>query len=221
MTLIRSTIGLKVLIAVSGIILGLYVVFHMLANLKAFEGPESLNSYAHFLRVGGEPVLSQGQFLWTARIVLLIAVGVHIWAAAVSTLRSLAARPVGYRKRENVSSTFFSRTMPWTGAIVAFFVVYHLLDLTLGTVHPDFRHGEVYHNVVASFHSWAVALFYVFSVIALGTHLYHGIWSMMQTLGLNHPQYNKYRRGIAALITVAVVLGFTSVPLGVLAGIIR
>lgn len=220
-TLYRSTIGKKMVMAVTGGILFLFVLGHMAGNLKAFQGPDKYNAYAAFLREAGSPVFPHGQLLWIARVVLLVAVGLHIWAAVDLTLRSYAARPVGYRQPVHLEDSYASRTMRWGGVVILAFVVFHLLHLTFGSVHPDFVPGDVYHNFVTGFQVLPVSLAYMVAMIVLGFHLYHGVWSTFQTLGVNHPRYNRLRRGFAAVITFIVVIGNLSMPVAVLAGLIR
>jgi succinate dehydrogenase / fumarate reductase cytochrome b subunit len=119
------------------------------------------------------------------------------------------------------ASTYASRTMRWSGPILALFIVYHLLHFTVGTVHPDFVDGDVYRNVIVGFSVWPVALFYVIAMLALGLHLRHGAWSMLQTLGASHPRWNGARNLAASVFTLVIVLGFVSVPLAVLAGVLK
>lgn len=211
-----STIGQKVVMAVTGIVLFGFVVGHMIGNLQAYMGPEALNAYAVWLRE-----LMHGAALWIVRAVLLLSVILHIWSATALTIDNRRARPIGYRKREYERSTYASRTMVWSGPILALFVIYHLLHFTFGTVHPSFVEGDVYHNFVAGFQSVPVSVFYIIAMLALGYHLYHGIWSMLQTLGLSHPRYNFLRHGFAGLMTAIVVVGNISFPLAVLTGVIR
>ena len=217
-SLVRSLIGRKVLMAVSGVVLLLFVLAHMAGNLHFFEGPERIAAYARFLRTVGAPVLGYGQALWIVRLVLIAAVGVHIWSAWAVTRASWAARPIGYRRLQAVETTYAARTMRWGGVILLLFVVFHLLDLTFGTANPDFVPLDPYHNLVASFSRWPVAGSYLVAMGALCLHLYHGIYSGCQTLGLNHPRYNGWRRGFAAAFAIVVAAGFASVPVAVLAG---
>lgn len=208
--------------AVTGIVLFLFVVGHMLGNLKIFQGPEKFNAYAEFLREIGDPILGHGQFLWIARLGLLLAVGIHIVAAVQLTRMSRAARPVKYKRAlEPDASTYASRTMRWGGAIIAAFVIYHLLHFTFGTVHPDFVAGSVYHNVIVGFQDWIVAGSYMVAVGVLGMHLYHGVWSVFQTLGANNPRYNRLRRPAATAAALIIFFGFVAVPLSVLAGLVQ
>jgi succinate dehydrogenase / fumarate reductase, cytochrome b subunit len=216
-----SSVGRKILMAVTGVILLGFVIGHMIGNLKVYQGPEAFNLYAEGLRGLGAPLLGHGQALWLVRIVLLVAVLAHIWAAYSLTMQSRAARQVRYRKFESLSFSYASRTMVWGGVIILAFVVYHLLHLTLGTVHPSFVPHDAYHNFVAGFRVPAVSIFYVAAMIPLGLHIYHGTWSALQSLGANNPRYNAMRRPVALAIALVVVLGNISFPLAVLAGIVR
>jgi succinate dehydrogenase / fumarate reductase cytochrome b subunit len=210
----RSSIGKKVVMAASGAVLFGFVIAHMLGNLQVYLGPEAFNGYAEKLRQ--LPAL-----LWTARLGLLAAVVAHIASAYSLTRTSNAARPVGYRQRESRESTYASRTMRWGGVILLLFIVYHLMHFTFGNAHPDFVPGDVFHNFVAGFQSPVVSGFYIAAMLALGLHLYHGVWSMMQTMGLSHPRYDNLRHAFATLVAVAVVAGNVSFPVAVLTGFIR
>lgn len=216
----RSAVGKKAVMAVSGIILFGFVLVHMVGNLKLYEGPQVLNNYAGFLRSVGSPAFPPSGLLWIARSVLLVAVLLHIWAAWQVTMLSRAARPQGYARRDVVQASYASRTMRWGGVIILLFVVYHLLDLTFGKLNPSFREGDVYHNVVASFSVWWVSAFYIVAQLALGLHLYHGLWSLFQSLGWNQPRFNGWRRGFATAFAWIITLGNISFPLAVLAGLI-
>lgn len=218
--LTRSAVGKKAVMAISGIVLFGYVLLHMLGNLKLYEGPQKLDAYAGFLREVGSPLVPPEGLLWFVRIVLLAAVILHVWSAWALTRMSYAARPVGYEKRDAVAMSYASRTMRWGGVILLLFIVYHLLHLTTGTLHPRFMPGAVYHNVVTGLRVWWVALFYAAAQVALGLHLYHGLWSMFQTLGWNHPRYNRWRRWFAAAFAWLITLGNLSFPLAVWSGLI-
>lgn len=211
-----STNGKKAVMAVTGCILLLFVIGHVVGNLQVFEGPAQLNAYGRYLHALPE-------LLWAVRIVLLLAVVLHIWSSIGLARHKLQARPVGYAKRENVSSTYASRTMYWSGPIILAFVIYHLLHLTAGVVHPggDFIEGDVYHNVVAGFSVWWVSAWYIFSMILLGFHLRHGIWSMFQSIGFNHPRHTPILKNIALVLALAITLGFISIPVSVMTGLIR
>ncbi len=211
-----STVGKKVVMAVTGVVLVGFVIGHMIGNLQVFLGPEALNHYGELLRE-----LGHGGAIWVVRGGLLAAVGLHIWAATALTLGSWAARPLGYRRRQHwTESTYASRTMRWGGPILLIFIVYHLLHFTTGTAHGDFVAGDVYHNVVAGFSVPWVSGFYIFAQLVLGLHLYHGVWSMLQTLGLSHASYDSLRMALALFVTVIVVLGNISIPVAVLSGVV-
>lgn len=216
-----STVGKKIMMATTGVILIGFVVFHMYGNLKVYQGAEAFNHYAEGLRTLGEPIFGYGQVLWILRIVLLAAAIIHIVAAVQLVLRSRRARAVGYRKYEgDMVFSYASRTMKWGGLIILGFVIYHLMHLTFGNLHPDFVPGDVYHNFVAGFQSWPVSVAYILTMIPLGFHLYHGFWSMLQTFGATNPKMNHVRRPIAAVLAGAVVLGNISFPVAVLAGLV-
>jgi succinate dehydrogenase / fumarate reductase cytochrome b subunit len=219
--LYRSTVGKKVAMAASGAVLFLWIIGHMLGNLKTFQGPEHINDYAEGLRTVGGPFFGPGQLLWLIRLVMIALVAIHILAALQLWLLSRRARPVAYHTPPHLELSYASRTLRWGGVIIVLYVVYHLMHFTLGTVHPDFRPGDVYHNLVVGFQSWPVAAVYVLATGALGFHLYHGVWSALQTLGINHARYNRYRRAVAAVVAVGLFLGFVSVPVAVLAGVLR
>jgi succinate dehydrogenase / fumarate reductase cytochrome b subunit len=217
----RSAVGKKAVMAVSGILLFGFVVLHLAGNLKLYLGAEAYNGYARFLRTMGEPAVPPGLLLWTFRLLLLAAVVLHIWAAWQLTRIARAARPVPYAVASRIHTTYASRTMRWGGVILLLFVIYHLLHLTWGTLHPSFVPGDVYHNVVAGFQVWWVALAYIVAQAALGLHLYHGLWSLFQTLGWNHPRFNLWRNGFAHAFAWIVTAGNISLPVAVLSGLVR
>ena len=214
----RSSLGLKIVMALTGIVLFGFVIGHMIGNLQVYLGPEVFNHYAELLRE-----LGHGMALWIARAGLLVAVGLHIWSAWRLTLMNNSARAVGYRETERRESTYASRTMRWSGVILLLFIVYHLLHFTIGVhaVHPQFVPGDAYHNFVTGFQNPLVSGFYVLAMLALGLHLYHGAWSFMQTLGLSHPRYNHLRYAFAALITLVILAGNISFPVAVLTGYVH
>ena len=195
--------------AVSGAALFAFVVGHLIGNLQFFEGPEKINAYGRFLR--GMPAL-----LWGTRIGLLVMVGLHIWSSIVLAVRKNSARPIGYKRKHAVHSSYASRTMYWSGPIIAAFVIYHLLDFTVGAVNPGFEDGAVYANMVRSFQVPAISAFYIIAMALLCLHLFHGVWSMFQTLGVHHPRYTPMLRRFAAITSVAIFLGFVSIPISVL-----
>lgn len=217
-TFLGSSIGRKVVMALTGAILFIYVLGHLAGNLQVYlpNAREAMNSYGLFLHNA-----FHGAGIWIARAVLLAAVALHIWSATSLTVSSRAARPVGYRERQWVESTYASRTMRWSGVILIVFIVYHLLHFTVGSAHPDFQPGDVYHNLVLGFQSVPVSLFYIFSMILLGLHLRHGVWSMFQTLGVSHPRYIRWAHVAAWILAAIVVLGNVSFPIAVLAGIVK
>jgi succinate dehydrogenase / fumarate reductase cytochrome b subunit len=219
--LTRPAVGKKAVMAVTGVILFAFVLGHFAGNLKLYQGPRALNDYAAFLRSAGSPELPAGALLWTFRVVLLASLALHVWAAWQLTRMSHAARPVAYVAGTRVHTTYASRTMRWGGVIILLFVVYHLLHFTWGTVHPSFVPGDVYHNVVTGFQVWWVAAFYIAAQVALGFHLYHGLWSMFQSLGLNHPRFNRWRNGFAHAFAWIISAGNISFPLAVLSGLVR
>lgn len=209
-----SPIGRKALMAVTGIVLFLYVLAHVLANLQIYEGPGPLDAYARFLRVS--PPL-----LWFVRIVLLAAFVVHVVAGVQLAIERRRTRPVGYGTWAPAGSTPASRTMIWSGLVILGFVVYHLLDLTFGTANPAFVGGEVYHNVVASFRRVAASIGYLVAMTALGLHLWHGLWSMLQSLGWSNARAASPIQRTAALVGTLIALGFASIPIAVLVGLVR
>jgi succinate dehydrogenase / fumarate reductase cytochrome b subunit len=221
LTLWDSTVGKKIMMAVTGVILIGFVIVHMIGNLKVYQGADAFNHYAEGLRTLGEPFFGYGQLLWILRIILLAAVIIHIVAAVQLVLHSRKARAIGYRKYDgDMVFSYASRTMTWGGLIILGFVIYHLLHLTFGSAHPDFIPGDAYHNLVAGFRSWPVSIAYVLAMIPLGFHLYHGFWSMLQTLGASNPKVNRIRRPIAAVLALVVVLGNVSFPVAVLTGVV-
>jgi succinate dehydrogenase / fumarate reductase, cytochrome b subunit len=211
-----STNGKKAVMAVTGAILFAFIIGHLAGNLQIFEGREKLNAYGHFLH-------SIGELLWPVRIVLIVSVLLHIIATLQLALRKKRARPVGYSRKEAIASSYASRTMYWSGPIVLAFVIFHLLQFTAGYIHPEsqFIEGDVYHNVVAGFQVWWVSVWYIFSVSLLGLHLSHGISSMFQSLGFNHPKHTPVLKSAAVAVAVVIVLGYISIPISVLLGIVK
>lgn len=224
--LYRSSVGKKVLMAVSGFVWFGFLIGHMAGNLKAFTGAEHFNEYAHFLREMGSPLVPEHFLLWTARIVLLAALGVHVVMAVQTWGQSNEARRTSYKKEENLSFSWASRFMRWGGVLILVFLVYHILHFTTGTVHPDFQvdgqgRAMAYENLVSGFSGQPLVIaFYALALAAICLHLWHGVWSMMQTLGANHPKYRHLRRPVAVAFALVIFLGFISVPISVLAGIL-
>lgn len=219
----RSAIGKKAVMAVTGVMLFGWIFGHTLGNLKVFLGAEHLNTYAEWLRTMGAPAMPNSSLLWILRVVMIVAVVLHIVAATQLTLMSRAARPTAYRVRNNEASSYASRTMRWGGVIILLFIFYHLAHLTFGGhVTPvPFIKGDVYHNVVAGFQVWWVAAIYIVANLALGLHLYHGLWSMFNSLGLNHQRFNLWRRYFAIAFALIITVGNLSMPVAVLAGILH
>lgn len=212
--LFSSSIGQKAIMALTGVALTGFVLAHMLGNLTAFQSPEAIDAYGAALR--RVPAI-----LWAMRGGLLVAVVLHIWSYLALTRTSMAARPLGYKKTNYREASYASRTMRWTGPLLLAFLVFHLGDLTLGSFNPGFEEGAVYRNVVASLRRGAVAAFYLIAMGALALHLWHGVWSLFQTLGFSQPRHQSAARMLATLFTVVVVLGFALVPLAVMAGYLR
>jgi succinate dehydrogenase / fumarate reductase cytochrome b subunit len=216
-----TAVGKKYAMAITGIILLGFVFAHMVGNLKMYLGAEHLNDYAEFLRNLLVPILPRTVALWLMRFGLIGAVLLHIHAAASLTVMNRKARSVKYQSpRDYQVASFASRTMRWTGIIVALFVVWHLADLTWGTANPDFHRGDAYGNLVASFNRVPVAILYIVANIALGIHLFHGVWSLFQSMGWNNPRFNQWRRHLATAFATLVVVGNVSFPIAVLAGIV-
>jgi len=209
----ESTIGKKAIMAVTGLILFGFLIAHMLGNLQIFLGAEVMDHYAETLH--GNPAL-----LWTVRIVLLISVLLHIWASVQLSMIKREARPTAYVKRFNVSSSWASRSMMLSGPVVAAFVIFHLLHLTTGTIHPQFVPLHAYENLVNGF-LIPFALAYIVAMVLVGFHLSHGIWSLFQSLGLSHPRYTPLIKKFAAIFSWVLIAGFLSVPIAVLTGLVR
>jgi succinate dehydrogenase / fumarate reductase cytochrome b subunit len=215
----RTTIGKKVLVAVTGI-LGLgFILGHVVGNLHAFEGRNQLNSYGEWLRTIGEPALPRSLFLWIMRVVLLGSLIIHVTLTAQLAMRSRASRKSRYGDHDIVQASYASRTMRWGGVAILLFLVWHLMDLSWG-VPSHFIRGDVYGNVVQSFNNVPNTLVYLVASFALGMHLYHGTWSVFQTLGVNRSRWDGPIRKLALAIALFVGIGFAAVPLAVLAGVI-
>jgi len=209
-----STVGQKAVMAVSGCLLFLFVVSHLIGNLQIYEGPEKINNYSRVLH-------SMPALLWSARLVLLGMLALHVWSSIQLALRNHAARTSSYAKKKAAGSSYASRTMYWSGPIILAFVIYHLLDFTFGTVNPTFRDGNVYGNVLASFQVPAISAFYIFAMLLLCLHLYHGLWSMFQSLGVHSPRFTPALKKCTALVAILIAAGNISIPVSVLAGWLR
>jgi len=211
----ESTNGKKVVMAITGAIMFLFVIGHLIGNLQIYEGPGPYNAYAKLLRV--EPLL-----LWVVRLILIAAVILHMIASLQLALRKSSARPVGYAKKESIASSYASRTMYWSGPIILAFLIFHLLHLTAGVIEPQlFHEGDVYGNVVAGFQIPYISAWYIFSMVLLGLHLRHGVWSMFQSVGFNHPRHTPILKKTAFVFAWAITLGYISIPVAVLAGWVK
>mgnify|MGYP002778917250 CR=1 FL=1 len=205
--------------AVSGIILVLYLIAHMVGNLKAFAGAESFNSYSEWIRTIGAPAVPEQTVLTIVRVVLLAAVFAHMWAAFSLWKQARAARPVPYVTKKRVQQSYASMTLRWGGVIIALFIVYHILDLTTGTVNPD-GDASPYDRLVASLSNPFVTAFYVLALVLLGLHLRHGLFSAAQTLGQSNRRRERLLNAFATLFAVALIGGFLLIPFSVLFGVI-
>jgi succinate dehydrogenase / fumarate reductase cytochrome b subunit len=219
----RSDVAKKWAMALSGIILLGYIAAHMLGNMKVYLGPTAINDYGEALRDLGGHLVPRTHLLWIMRAGLTAAFAIHIHAAYVLTRRNMRARgKIRYdAPRQYLAADYASRTMRYSGVIVLLFLVFHLMDLTWGTVNPDFIRGDVYHNMVASFDRLPVAIVYIAANLALGLHILHGVWSLFQSIGANNPVYNRWRRYLAWGFTAVIVAGNLSFPIAVQLGIIH
>jgi succinate dehydrogenase / fumarate reductase cytochrome b subunit len=209
----RSTVGRKIVMAVTGVILVVFVIGHMTGNLLAFKGSDAINSYSRFLH-------NTGELLWAVRAVLLVSVILHVHSAYTLTRAARAARPVDYAERTPLVTTLSARSMRWGGVVLLVFIIFHLLHFTTGTLHPFFVPGDVYANLVVGFSVPAVVVFYLVAMAALALHLHHGVSSLFQTLGANHPHLNSGRRRLAALLAIVVPIGFAAIPVAVVLRVI-
>ena len=223
LTLWRTTIGKKYVVAVTGAIIAVWIVLHMLGNLKAIEGPghghSAIDSYSRFLRTIGSPVFPHDMVLWIIRAFLIIAVVLHVIAVVQLWWLNRKARPRN-RKSRPVRSTIFARTMSWTGVLVLAFAIFHVLHFTTRTIHPTkLVNGAVYANLYGAFQKWWLVVIYVGAVVLLGFHLNHGLWSGAQTAGADNPDRNWFWRRLATAVTVITVVGFALVPILYLADV--
>jgi succinate dehydrogenase / fumarate reductase cytochrome b subunit len=220
---LSTAVGKKWIMAVTGLLLIGFVLAHAFGNTKMYFGAEDFDHYAESLRTLLYPILPKTWLLWGMRLGLVAAFGAHIWAAVTLTRMNQRSRPTKYQSpRSYIAANFASRSMRWTGIIVFLFLLWHLADLTWGVefVNPDYVRGDAYDNVVNSFSRVPVALLYIVANIALGIHLFHGTWSMFQSLGINSPRYNTIRRDIAALVAALVTIVNISFPIAVLVGVV-
>jgi succinate dehydrogenase / fumarate reductase cytochrome b subunit len=195
----------------------LFLIGHLLVNLLVFAGQAKINAYAQFLHF-------DDGLLWIVRSILILAVVLHIVATIQLALRNKRARPIGYSRKEAINSSYASRTMYWSGPIVLAFIIFHLLQFTAGTIHPEatFIAGDVYHNLVTGFRVWWVSAWYIFAITLLGLHLRHGLWSMLQSVGLSHSlRRERAFKRTALLVAILIVLGYISIPISILLGFVK
>lgn len=210
----RTTVGKKITMAVTGAVLFLFLVGHLLGNLQVFAGAEKLNAYAAFLK-------KNAGLVWTVRTVMMACLVLHVVAAWQVVQLNRRARPVAYTSKQNLASTYASRTMQVTGPLVLLYVVYHLMMFTWLKVGPGRDPHDVYGNVVAAFRQPPIALVYIVAMALLGTHLFHGLWSALQTLGINHGKYNRARKLVATGVALAIAGGYILIPAVILAGVVK
>jgi succinate dehydrogenase / fumarate reductase cytochrome b subunit len=218
----RSTIALKLLMAVSGIIFILFVLLHMYGNLKAFSGHDAYNEYAEHLRILGEPMVPREGALWIIRAVLIVSLVVHVYAAVALWRRAGKARTTKYVMKKNIASSFSSRLMRWGGLTLLLFIIWHLLEFTVPKVNVDGgATNDPYNLLVDSFDVWWLTLIYLVAMFALAMHLHHGVWSAAQTLGLtNNARARRNAKTLGWILAIVIAGGFSLVPIFVLAGVI-
>ena len=219
----RTSIGKKVIMALSGIIWVGFIAIHMYGNTHAFQGRDEFNHYAHFLRTMGEPIFGYGQLLFLARVVFIVSIALHIWAAFTLYQQARHARPANYAVKRVVQANYAVRFIRLGGVVLAFFLLYHLAHFTWGVplVHPTFVREDPYGNLIAGFQFLPNVLLYLVALVALGAHLFHGVWSMFQTLGVNSREYDGTIRAFAIALAVIIPAGFSLVPISVMLGILK
>ena len=205
----NTTAGKKAVMAVTGLILVLFVIGHLLGNLQIFLGPDQFNGYARTLR-------HLPELLWPVRIILLISVLLHIWSSIELAVTKSEARPVGYTRWKSSGSAYASRTMYWSGPIIAAFVIYHLMQFTFGVGGTAYNRFDAYGNVISGFRVPAISIFYIVAMALLCLHLRHGLWSLFQTLGFYHPRHTPRIHRLASLISLFIFFGFISIPIAVM-----
>lgn len=221
-----STIGKKLIVGISGVILAAYVILHMLGNLKSLQGnggggEAAVDSYAEWLRTFGEPVIPEDGILWLVRVILIVALVVHVVGVSQLIARNRAARPEGHRHAKRIKRSLASRTMALSGFLLLAFIVFHVLQFTTLTIEPTpLAQGDVYANLYGAFQEWWLVAIYVLAVVILGFHLRHALWSVLQTHGFDKPNRNpSFRRGATAT-AVALTIGFAAVPIAFATGIL-
>jgi succinate dehydrogenase / fumarate reductase cytochrome b subunit len=213
----KSTNGKKVVMALTGVMMFLFVIGHLLGNLLVFAGRARINAYAQFLHF-------DDSLLWAVRSILIIAAVMHVVVTIQLALRNKEARPISYLRKEAINSSYASRTMYWSGPIVLAFIIFHLLQFTAGYIHPETRFiaNDVYHNLVTGFRVWWVSAWYVIAICLLGLHLRHGLWSMLQSVGLAHSlRKERALKQVALIVAVLIVLGYISIPISILLGFLK
>jgi succinate dehydrogenase / fumarate reductase, cytochrome b subunit len=210
----------KIVMAVSGILMLLFLIAHMIGNLHVFQGAESFNDYSHWLRTFGEPALPPRTILTAIEVGLLVSVAAHMWAAITLWQQARRARPQAYETKKAVAQTYASRTMRWGGLIIAGFIVYHILDLTFGVANPDGTDSTPYDRLVASFQNPIATTVYVVTLLLLGMHLRHGIWSATQTLGQSNRRRERTVNAGATGFAVLLIAGYLVVPAAVVFGLV-
>lgn len=209
----QSTIGKKIVVAITGILMLGFVVGHLIGNLQIFDGPEKLNAYAIFIK-------QTKPLLWGTRVVMLVSVMLHVMATVQLTRLNRASRPIPYENHQMLQAGVPSRFMIWSGIFLGAYIVYHLLHFTIGVAHQPFHDADVYANMVEGFSVWYISLVYILAMVSLGFHLNHGIYSVFQTLGLSHPKYNCWRKIFSIGTSVAIAAGYISIPVAVMMGFV-
>lgn len=218
----RTDVGKKYAMAITGVLGLAFIIAHMVGNLHVFEGEHQINEYGEALRDLGEPLLPRTLLLWAfLRIPMIIALGIHLHAAWSLSLSNRRARGTeAYDSRNYIAATYASRTMRWGGIIILLYLVFHLADLTWGFANPDFIRGDIYHNLGVSLRRPIVWIAYVAAQGALALHIWHGSWSLFQSLGLNNPRFNRFRRTFASGLTTIIVAGYLVVPVAIAVNLI-
>lgn len=223
-SLYNTSIGKKFIAAITGLILFGFLVGHVAGNLKAFTGSSEngvphIDEYGQFLKEVGEPMLPYMVGLWMARTVLLISLVLHVVVVIQLAMASAEARPVNYVRSRKTAASLPAQWMMYSGLLILGFIIFHILHFTTGSIRlGEFEHGYVYSNLWNSFSMPAVAIGYLLAMIVLGFHLYHGVWSLFQTLGIDNPDRNKGLRMFAIIATVGLAVGFAVVPLAFMFG---
>jgi len=210
-----SSVGKKIVMGATGLVLVAYLLLHMAGNLQVFLGRDVFNRYAELLHTSEE-------LLWVARVVLLVCLALHVAAAYQLTIRARAARPAGYAMKETRAATLASRLMRIGGVTILVFIPLHILNFTTGGWHPDYAHGDVYGNVIYAFAEWPwLSVFYIVVMVFVGLHLYHGVWAMFRTLGVAKPSPSPLERRFAKVLAWIVAGGFIAVPAAIVLGLLR